>query len=243
MSQPRSDYQQWQGKGKDKQNVRSDTAVAAVEGVQWQFGGHDDDGSWKYYKSSWYHKDPGYHTHPDDWHGQPRRQVAKERLRFDHLNTGRCAARPEDCMCFYHQAIRQGACPKKLDEMREKLTKSIEMHNMKDYEEIVDSVVDYAQTYTPELGRSLGRFQDKAEKAQFDSSWISWWQPIPSTDPQDHVAAYFGVNPSTDPQDLWQYAAASSSSQGMTQLNPSPNPNPYNASADWHSPATSERSS
>ena len=120
--------------------------------------------------------------------------------------------------------------------MREKLTKSIEMHNMKDYEEIVDSVVDYAQTYTPELGRSLGRFQDKAEKAQCDSSWISWWQPIPSTDPQDHVAAYFGVNPPV-------YAAASSSSQGMTQLNPIPNPNPYNASADWHSPATSERSS
>ncbi len=167
-------------------------------------------------------------------------------------------------MCFYHQAIRQGACPKRLEEMRAKLAKSIEKHNMKDYEEIVDSVAEYARTSTPELGRSLGSFQDKEAKAQVDSSWTNWWQPNPEeVHNAEGFTSYIGVNPP------WALGAASSSSQGP--IHPIPNQYSarqepthaaeYNASAAsasrmnmydtpiratdsfWHSPVTSDRSS
>ena len=220
------------------------------DGEKWHFGRHQpggydaDDGSWKYYKEL----------------------KPKEQLRFDHMTIGRCAAQPEDCMCFYHQAIRQGACPKKLEEMRAKMAKSIEKHNMKDYEEIVDSVVEYARTYTPELGWSLGSFQDKAAKAQIDSSWTSWWQPNPNPQEVDDTGgtpSYIGVHPP------WTLGTASSSSQGLPHSNPNPysavhepiRAGDYNARADsptrlsmydtpiratdsfWHSPVTSERSS
>ncbi len=46
-------------------------------------------------------------------------------------------------MCFFHQAIRQGANKEKLDSMREQLAKAIKEHDTKEYDTIVDAVVNH----------------------------------------------------------------------------------------------------
>ena len=74
---------------------------------------------------------------------------------------------PKDCMCFYHQAIRQGACPKKLDDMREQLAKAIAEHDTKEQDSIVDAVVNHTRINAPELGWTVGQFLDYDCAASF----------------------------------------------------------------------------